>query len=263
MADIKLWENSTPYYNEEYGQPETTITPYLVDKPERHGCVVVCPGGGYVMRADHEGRPIAEMLNEAGISAVVLNYRVSPYKDPAMLCDVKRAVKYVRYNAEKWNIDPEKIGVLGFSAGGHLTVTAIEHYDYGCDCGDEIDKMSSRPNAGILCYPVVSFVNPSMHSGSMINLLGENPPMETREKYSGELSVRDDSPPVFMWHTAADGGVPVANCLDLAAALQTKNIPYELHVFPYGVHGLGLAPGDAHVAQWAKLLVNWLRLYEF
>jgi Esterase/lipase len=263
MADIKLWENGTPYYNEEYGQPETTITPYLLDKSEKHGCVIVCPGGGYVMRADHEGAPIAEMLNEAGISAVVLNYRVAPYKDPAMLCDVKRAVKYVRYNAEKWNIDPEKIGVLGFSAGGHLTVTAIEHYDYGCDDGDEIDKMSSRPNAGILCYPVVSFVNRSAHVGSGKNLLGENATEEMLRKYSGELNVRDDSPPVFMWHTGADGGVPVANCLDMATALQEKNIPFELHVFPYGVHGLGLAPDDPHVAQWAKLLVNWLKLYEF
>ena len=263
MADIKLWENGTPYYNEEYGQPETTITPYLLDKPEKHGLVIVCPGGGYVMRADHEGKPIAEMLNAGGISAVVLNYRVAPYKDPAMLCDVTRAVKYVRYHADEWNIDPEKIGVLGFSAGGHLTVTAITHYNYGCDCGDEIDKVSSRPNAGVLCYPVVSFVNKSAHVGSGRTLLGENASEEMLRKYSGELNVRDDSPPVFMWHTAADAGVPVANCLDFATALQEKNIPFELHVFPNGVHGLGLAPGDPHVAQWAGLLVNWLKMYGF
>lgn len=263
MADIKLWENGTPYYNEDYGQPETTLTPYLLDKSEKHGCVIVCPGGGYAGRADHEGKPIAEMLNADGISAFVLNYRVAPYKDPAMLSDVTRAVKYVRYHADEWNINPEKIGVLGFSAGGHLTVTAIEHYDYGRDDGDEIDKMSSRPNAGILCYPVVSLISDSTHIGSMKNLLGDEPSLEMRKKYSGELSVRDDSPPVFMWHTAEDSGVPVANCLDLAAALQAKKIPYELHVFPYGAHGLGLSPGDPHVAQWAKLLVNWLKLNKF
>lgn len=263
MENIKLWENRTPYYNEEYGQPETSITPYLLETNEKRGCVIVCPGGGYSVRAPHEGEPIAKMINSGGIHAVVLNYRVAPYKDPAMLCDVTRAVKFVRYNADKWNIDPEKIGVLGFSAGGHLTVMAIEHYDYGhCD-GDEIDKMSSRPNVGVLCYPVVTFMNPAMHVGSMKNLLGDNPSEEMKMKYSGELNVRDDSPPVFMWHTAEDGGVPVANCLDLAAALQAKKIPFELHVFPFGKHGLGLAPDNAHVAQWANLLINFLKLNSF
>jgi acetyl esterase/lipase len=263
-ADVKLWEQGTPYYNPAYNQPEPTLTPYLLDTASQpRGIVIVCPGGGYSGRADHEGRPIAEMLNAGGINAAVLNYRVAPYKDPTMLCDVTRAVKVVRYNAAKWNIDPEKIGVLGFSAGGHLTVLAIEQYDYGTKDGDEIDEVSSRPNAGVLCYPVVSFTHAGTHVGSMINLLGNDPSEEMKRKYSGELSVRDDSPPVFLWHTAADGGVPVSNSIEMATALQAKKIPFELHVFPYGNHGLGLAQGDPHVSQWAPLLVNWLKLLEF
>ncbi|MCL2518551.1 MAG: prolyl oligopeptidase family serine peptidase [Oscillospiraceae bacterium] len=271
MTDIKLWETATPYYNAEYSQPEPTLTPYLLPKPIPHGCVIVCPGGGYAGRAPHEGEPIAKMLNAGGFSAFVLNYRFAPYKDPVMLTDVKRAVKLVRYNAAKWNIDPEKIGVLGFSAGGHLAMTAIEHFDYGCEngdenaekVGDEIDKVSSRPNAGILCYAVISFIDPTTHQGTLHNLLGENPAEDMKIKYSGELNVREDSPPVFLWHTAEDGPVPVANSLNMALALQRENIPFELHIFPYGVHGLGLSPNDAHVAQWAPLLVNWLKLNGF
>lgn len=264
MESIKLWENGTPYFDENLGQEETTITPYLVkDGNASKGLVIVCPGGGYGMRAYHEGEPIAQMLNKAGISAVVLNYRLAPYRHPAMLTDANRAVKYVRYHAKEWEIDPEKIGILGFSAGGHLAVSACEHYDYGKDDGDEIDKMSSRPNAGIFCYPVATFDESITHMGTLHNLLGEKPDEQLKNSLSGEKSVPDDCPPVFMWHTSADGAVNVNNSLALAQALRAKQIPFELHVFPYGQHGLGLADGDPHVAQWAELLVKWLKLYKF
>lgn len=268
MENIKLWDKETPYYNAEYGQEETTITPYLVkDGRKDKGIVIICPGGAYSGRAYHEGEPVARMLNDAGISAAVLNYRVAPYRHPAMLTDANRAVKFARYNAESWEIDPEKIGILGFSAGGHLAVSACEHYDYGNDNGDEIDKMSSRPNAGIFCYPVATFIDEYTHRGTLENLLGKAPDPILREQLTGEKNVPDDCPPIFMWHTAEDSAVSVNNSLEMAKSLRKKEIPFELHVFPYGFHGLGLADDDArnnpHAAQWANLLINWLKLYNF
>lgn len=265
LEKIKLWENGTPLYDASYGQPETTITPYIVDNGDPTGAVIVFPGGGYCMRADHEGEPIALMLNEAGISAFVLDYRVAPYKYPAALLDARRAVRYVRKNAAKFNIKPDKIGVLGFSAGGHLAVTAIEQFDYGMDAAeaaDDIDLVSSRPDAGILCYPVAS-LREYTHTGSRDTLLGVPADPALVDKLSAEISVREDMPPVFMWHTAEDNGVPVQNCLHLACAMSAKKLPYELHVFPYGPHGLGLAPQFPNVAQWAPLLCNWLHMYKF
>ncbi len=257
---FKLWENGAPYFNPEFGQPEPTLTPYPAGN-ERRGCVIVAPGGGYGGRAPHEGEPISRMINKAGIHSFVLNYRVAPYKHPTMLEDVTRAVRYVRYHADKFNIDPEKIGILGFSAGGHLAVTAVEHFDYGKE-GDEIDAVSSRPNAGILCYPVVSLKKYG-HGGTKENLLGKNADPELVDKLSGELSVREDMPPIFIWHTFEDGGVHIRNSLDLTAALKEKNIPTELHIFPYGVHGLGLAESNTNAAQWTTLLQNWLLMYNF
>jgi Esterase/lipase len=260
--DYKLWERETPYFNAEYGQPEPTLTPYLLDNGKTNSVVIVFPGGGYTGRAAHEGEPIAKMLNDGGVSAFVLNYRVAPYKHPTMLTDALRAIKYVRFYAEKFQINPEKIGILGFSAGGHLATTAIEQYDYGTEDGDEIDKVSSRPNAGVLCYAVIS-LGEYTHMGSKLNLLGNPPDELLASKLSGENSIRDDSPPVFLWHTAQDQAVPVQNSLNMAIALKEKNIPFELHIFPFGYHGLGLALNNENVKQWAPLLINWLRLIGF
>lgn len=244
------------------GQEEPSITPYLLSG-EQNSCVIVCPGGGYEYRADHEGEPIAQMLNDNGISAFVLNYRVAPYHHPVELMDAKRAIRYVRFHAKRFGIDPEKIGILGFSAGGHLTTTALEHFDYGCDDGDEIDRVSSRPDAGVLCYAVISLVN-CTHIGSRMKLLGayDNHSVLPAE-LSGELSVRDDMPPVFLWHTAADTCVPVQNSLNMALALQQKKIPYELHIFPDGEHGLGLAQQMPGADQWPALLAKWLHRIGF
>lgn len=265
MEKIKLWENGTPYYNPAYGEEETTMTLYLVKNGNADkGCVIVCPGGGYSFRAPHEGEPIALMLNKAGISAAVLNYRVAPYRHPAMLADANRAVRFVRYHASEWEINPEKIGILGFSAGGHLAVSACEHYDAGKMDGDDvIDRVSSRPNAGIFCYPVATFIPEYTHMGTLHNLLGEQPEPALQTALSGENSVPDDCPPVFMWHTSEDDCVDVNNSLELARALRKKKIPFELHVFPHGGHGMGLAEENKSVGQWAGLLVNWLKLYHF
>ncbi len=265
MENVKLWENGTPYFNPEFGADEPSMTLYLLnDSNVSKGFVIVCPGGGYGMRAeDHEGHQIAELLNTAGISACVLHYRVAPYKHPVMLTDANRAVRYVRYHAKEWGIDPEKIGILGFSAGGHFAVAACEHYDVGLNDGDAIDAVSSRPNAGIFGYPVATLDPKITHLGTLYNLLGEKPDPELQHMLSGENSVPDDCPPIFMWHTSEDNAVNVCNSLELGKALRAKKIPFELHVFPHGEHGLGLAKDLPHTAQWSALMLNWLKMLNF
>lgn len=257
--DYMLWENGAPDFDSTIDQPQPSLTPYLVktENGEKRGCVIVAPGGGYSGRAEHEGKPVSLMLNEVGIHSFVLNYRVHPYKYPVMQNDILRAVRWVRYHAAELGIDENKIGILGFSAGGHLCTMGIEQFDYGRDDGDEIDRVSSRPDAGILCYPVVSFVK-YVNEGSRDALIGKNYDRELAKKLSGEISVRDDMPPVFMWHTSYDHYVPVENSLYLALALQEKRIPFELHVFPEGEHGLGLSEFVESTAQWAPLLQKWL-----
>ena len=264
---MKLWENNTPFYNEEYGQ-DPVIIPYLVDSKTPTGAVIVFPGGAYCMHADHEGEPVARMFNALGMSAFVLKYRLKPYKHPVMITDANRAVRLVRYHAKEWNIDPQKIGILGFSAGGHLATTAVEQFDYGKDDGDEIDKFSCRPDFGVLCYPVVTMYTKLTNGTTKNVLIGQDATDDFVKGLSGEHNVRDDTPPLFIWHTAEDQVVHVANSLNLALALKEKSIPYELHVFPYGWHGLGLVRGQndpkiSHVAQWTDLLANWLKLNEF
>ena len=260
---IKLWENGTPLFDESIPQEEPTITPYLVESDKPTGAVIVFPGGAYFLRADHEGEPIAKMFNEAGISAFVLNYRLTPYNYPAQLFDEQRAIRYVRHNAKKFNIDPEKIGVLGFSAGGHLAVMAMQKWDLGKPDGDEIDRESCRPDAAILCYPVVCLVDErNGHGGSGRNLLGARYD-ELKEQFSGENCVKKEDPPVFIWHTSDDRAVHVSNSLNLALKLRENEIPFEMHVFPHGKHGLGLAEDDDVVSQWAPLLCKWLKKLNF
>ncbi|WP_199620695.1 alpha/beta hydrolase [Paenibacillus alkalitolerans] len=260
---MKLWESDVPGYRSEYPGEPPTITPYLLEQSEPHSAVIVLPGGGYGGRAQHEGEPVARWLNRIGCSAFVANYRVAPYKHPYPLTDAQRAIRLVRYHAKEWNIDPDKIGILGFSAGGHLASTASTHFDYGnAAAADPIDRMSSRPDAAILCYPVISF-GEHRHHGSMVNLIGENPPDELRNGLSNELQITPGTPPTFLWHTADDGAVPVENSLMYASSLRRNGVPFELHIFPKGRHGLGLAEGDPHVSQWTELCEMWLKDIEF
>lgn len=262
MEKLKLWKNGAPGFINEYGQEEPSVTTYFLNNGKKNGCVIVCPGGGYSGKAAHECGVIAEMLNEKGVSAVTLDYRVSPYKFPFVTEDILRAVRYLRYNAEKFSIDPQKIGVLGFSAGGHLASCAMNVFDYGKD-GDEIDAVSSRPDFGILCYPVVSF-DQYAHSGSRKNLIGGLPnEKELAVELSLELNVKKDTPPAFIWHTMDDGGVDARNSLELASAMRSHGIPCELHIFQHGRHGLGLAESNKGVAQWSALLGEWLELNEY
>lgn len=264
VKSINLWENGAPFFKEEFGQEQPSLTPYLTDSKETRGCVIVIPGGGYAMRAvDHEGTQIAKMINEAGINAFVLNYRYAPYRHPVELGDALRAIRWVRFHAQKYNINPNKIGILGFSAGGHLTVSASEHFDYGIENGDPIDKVSSRPDAAVYCYAVCSLEKPFSHFGSRDNLLGKDFDPKLAKSLSGEESVREDMPPAFFWHTFEDEAVPVENSLAMAMAMRKKKIPVEMHIFPEGKHGLGLAPEIPHTAQWATLLKKWLLKYGF
>ncbi|MFS0880407.1 alpha/beta hydrolase [Bacillus sp. 7586-K] len=254
----KLWPDNVPYNQGENGEEEPIITAYLLEKQEKHGAIIVCPGGGYARRADHEGEPVAKWLNRLGISAFVLNYRVAPYKHPVPLHDLQRAIRYVRYHAEKWNLDKQKIGILGFSAGGHLVSTAATQFDSGNkNASDLIERESSKPDLAVLCYPVISFME-SYHEGSIINLLGENASTDQRLLLSSERNVSEATPPIFLWHTADDAAVPVENSLMFAQALSKQKVPFEMHIFPSGRHGLGLAEEVPIVNKWTDLCQAWL-----
>lgn len=248
---LPLWPHEAPYTAQSPAQAQPSITEYKIDGSR--GAVIVCPGGGYAMKADHEGGPIAEMINAVGVSAYVLDYRVAPCHYNAPLNDALRAIRLVR------SLGYEKVSILGFSAGGHLTCSAATLYAQAeLDDADPIDRISSRPDAFIPCYPVVSLKR-FTHGGSRDNLLGEHASdPKLLDRFTAWENVTEDTPPAFLWHTASDGAVPVENSLLLAAALSEKKVPFELHIFPKGNHGLGLAEGDPIVSQWAGLCQKWL-----
>jgi acetyl esterase/lipase len=243
------------------------IAVYLPTKKFATGqAVIICPGGGYwVLAYDYEGTDIAKYLNTIGVAAIVLKYRlptygncIEPYKAPLM--DAQRAMRIVRSNAEKWNIDPTKIGIMGFSAGGHLASTLGTHFDYGNKtAADPIEQQSCRPDFMILMYPVISFTDSCCHTGSREALLGKNPPKELAESFSNELQVTKDTPPAFFVHADDDSGVPVENTLLMYKALRANNISAEIHILSEGEHGFGLALNNEHVASWANNLKLWLR----
>ncbi len=256
---IPLWAGETLDYNPPFGQPVPSLTPYILPGTRKHGLVVVLPGGGYVVKAPHEGEPIARWLNQAGVSAAVVEYRVAPYRHPIPLLDARRAIQLVRSRADVWGIDPTHVGLLGFSAGGHLASTVGTHQEVTAStAGDAASQFSNRPDALILCYPVISF-GPFGHAGSKDNLLGEGAPNDLVVSLCNETQVTGDTPPTFLWHTANDGGVPVTNSLAFASALREHGVPFELHVFPDGAHGLGLAADHPQVSQWTGLCATWLR----
>ena len=256
-AAIRLWPGAPP--GSAPGDAFVpTLTPYLKTTAKPLGAVLVIPGGGYGGRADHEREPIARFFNSAGFHAFVLDYRVSPNRHPAPLMDAARAVRLIRHHAAEWNVRPDKIAILGFSAGGHLAGSLSVFFDKGDPTSpDPVERLSSRPDNVILCYPVISS-GEFGHKGSFDNLLGENATAEERARMSLELHVRPDTPPTFLWHTASDEGVPVENSLMMARALHEKGVSFELHVYPEGPHGMGLAQDDPHVGSWTTLCAEWL-----
>lgn len=257
---LELWEHGAPLREGEGSEDRPAIKPFLINRPEERpsGCIIVCPGGAYTRRAGHEADPIAQWLNGIGLSAVVLRYRVQPYRHPCPLLDAQRAIRYVRHRAAEWNLDPARIGILGFSAGGHLASTAAVHFDRGDpEAEDPIDRHSCRPDAQVLCYPVITFKEFG-HRGSMYNLLGPEPNEELVQLLSNDGHVSKDTPPAFIWHTADDQAVPMENAMVMSMALRANRVPHELHVFESGRHGLGLSGELPDVAAWTKLCERWL-----
>jgi acetyl esterase/lipase len=245
------------------------ITVYLPSKRFATGqAVIICPGGGYwVLAYDLEGTDIARYFNSIGVAAMVLKYRlptygncIEPHKAPLM--DAQRAMRLVRSNAKAWNIDPAKIGIMGFSAGGHLASTLGTHFDYGDKtAADSVERQSCRPDFMILMYAAITLVDSSVHPGSSEALLGKNPDKDLFAFYSSELQVREDTPPAFFVQADNDDGVPVENTLLMYKALRKKNIPSELHILSEGGHGFGLGINNEHVGSWTynlKLWLNWL-----
>ena len=224
--------------------------------------MIVCPGGGYVrLAANHEGRQVASFLNSLGMAAFVLRSRLGPrYHHPVELGDVQRAIRLVRARSAAWTIDAARIGVMGFSAGGHLAMTASTMSDSGnSSAPDPIDRVSSRPDFAVLGYPVISMTEPWTHLGSKTALLGNTPDAALAAQLSGERAVTKDTPPTFLFHTNADTTVPPENSVQYYLALRRASIPAEMHIFEKGAHGVGLANDDEALSEWSTLLANWLR----
>ena len=258
---ILLWPDGAPgaLGNEDGDRP--TLTIYRARQPSG-ASVVVAPGGGYgALASNHEGRQVANLLNAAGVTAFVLKYRLGPrYHHPIELGDAQRAIRFVRARAQEFGLASDRIGMMGFSAGGHLTATAGTHFDAGqADATDPIDRVSCRPDFLILAYPVISFDPAIAHGGSVRNLLGENPDPKLIEELSNDLRVTPQTPPAFLFHTNADTGVVAENSVRFYLALRRNKVPAELHIFENGPHGVGLALGDPALSEWPVLLTNWLR----
>jgi acetyl esterase/lipase len=266
-----LWPQGAPGALGKEAADVPTLTPYLAPKERATGAaIIVCPGGGYGHLADHEGRPVAEWLNSVGVTAFVLKYRLGPrYRHPSMSQDAGRAIRTVRARAAEWGLDPERVGILGFSAGGHLASTAGTHFDMGKpDAADPIERVSSRPSVMILIYPVIT-MREKTHAGSRRNLLGENPTPELVALLSNEEQVTKETPPAFLVHTMTDTAVPVENALMFVNALRKAGVPFELHLYERGPHGFGLGtargdkPADPILSTWPAHAADWLRLHNF
>jgi acetyl esterase/lipase len=263
-ADL-LWPGGAPgaQGNEDIDQP--SLAPYIVPAGRGTGtAVVVCPGGGYRgLAMDHEGDQVAKWLNSLGVSAFVLKYRLGPkYHHPVELGDAQRAIRTVRTKAAEYRVAPDRIGIMGFSAGGHLASTAGTHFDAGnAAAADPIDRAGSRPDFLVLGYPVISFTTPYTHKGSLQNLLGDNPDPKLVESLSNELQVTAQTPPTFLFHTTADTTVPVENSVLFYLALRKAGVPAEMHIYERGPHGLGLATLDEALSSWPSRLAAWLRVH--
>jgi len=242
------------------------IEVYLPSKQSANGqAIVICPGGGYgILAYDWEGTDIAKWLNSKGIAAIVLKYRLPNSKSNVVpqlspLLDAQRALRTVRANAQKWNIKKNQIGIMGFSAGGHLASTAGTHFDNGdANAADSVDRLTSRPDFMILMYPVISMSKTYMHQGSRNNLIGANPDTALAKYYSNDLQVTKETPPTFIVHATDDAGVPVENSLSFYQALKTNKVAAEMHIYPYGGHGFGLAVGKGYLNTWTDRCIDWL-----
>jgi acetyl esterase/lipase len=259
-----LWPRGAPGAKGAKPEDKPTLTIHLPDRRQANGtAVVICPGGGYgFLAVGHEGRDIARWLNELGVAGFILQYRhrARGYGHPAPLQDAQRAIRTVRARAADWKIDPARIGIMGFSAGGHLASTAGTHFDKGDpDAEDPIARVSCRPDFMILCYPVIAFGEPYTHRGSQHNLIGKDAGPELVRSLSNEKQVTAETPPTFLFHTDEDTGVPAENSIFFYLALRRAKVPAELHVYRKGRHGLGLAPDTPGTSTWPTCCEEWLR----
>lgn len=257
MESFKMWDNTPEVTNF-----EPTIEYYKSQNKTTDSTIIIFPGGGYGGRTPHEGKDYAEFLNSFGMDAFVVQYRVYPNCFPLPLLDARRSVRWVRKNAEKFGINPQKIGVIGSSAGGHLVAMLSTYRDaISFEKEDEIDNFDYIPNFQVLCYPVICISDlKTTHVGSCFNLLGNNADNLSMASHLDPALIADKkTPKAFIWHTANDNVVNVKNSLRYGERLRDMEIPFEMHIFPDGPHGLGLADTYPHVAQWTGLFINWLK----
>jgi acetyl esterase/lipase len=268
QTPLPLWPDGAPGALGDTSNDVPTLTPYLPEPARATGAaMVICPGGGYAHLAPHEGNDYALWLNQHGVTCFVLKYRLgsSGYRHPAMLQDAARAIRLVRAHAADWKVDSKRVGIMGSSAGGHLASTLMTHFDSGQpDAADPVERESSRPDLGILCYPVIT-LGEYTHQGSKVNLLGTNPPPELVRSLSNELQVTPNTPPCFIWTTYEDKTVPMENTMLFVGALRKSHVPFDLHVYQKGAHGMGLKdkPPFANPHPWAGDCLFWLRQQGF
>jgi acetyl esterase/lipase len=264
-----LWPKGAPGAVGDEDRDKPTLAAYLPAKDKANGtAVVVCPGGGYgALAVEHEGKEVAAWLASQGVTAFVLKYRLGPrYRHPAPLQDAQRALRTVRARADEWKLDPKRVGIWGFSAGGHLASTAGTHFDDGKpDADDPIERVGCRPDFLILAYPVITLKPPHAHMGSRRNLLGDKPTDELIDSLCNDQQVTAKTPPTFLFHTDEDAGVVPENSILFYLALRKHKVPAELHVYEKGRHGVGLATGtppgvkDAVLATWKDRLADWMK----
>ncbi len=261
---VLLWPDGAPGALGRDDADQPTLTVYRASRSAQPSgtAIIIAPGGSYTsLSMNHEGRQVANLLNAAGVTTFVLKYRLGPkYRHPIELGDAQRAIRLVRARAQEFGLAPDRIGMLGFSAGGHLTSTAGTHFEAGkADAPDPIDRMSSRPDFLVLCYPVISFDPAIAHANSQRNLLGEKPEQWVLDELSNDLKVTPQTPPTFLFHTNADTGVVPEHSVRFYLALRRAKVPAEMHIFETGPHGVGLALADPNLGAWSTLLTNWLR----
>jgi acetyl esterase/lipase len=259
---IVLWPDGAPGAVGKDDADTPSVTIYLPAASQATGAgIVVCPGGGYSRLAvDHEGHQVARLLTSRGVAAFILKYRLGPrYHHPAMQQDVLQAIRYVRWNAGEFHVRTDRIGVMGFSAGGHLASTAATLFDGGAASAPApVDRVSSRPDFAVLVYPVIVMGESITHKGSQTNLLGDRSSPDLIAKLSTDKQVTARTPPTFLFHTNEDAGVPPENSVQFYLALRKAGVPAELHIFQKGEHGVGLAPRSPALRVWPELLFTWL-----
>ena len=268
QTPFPLWLDGAPGALGTNNNDIPTLTAYLPDPTNATGAaMIICPGGGYAHLAPHEGNDYALWLNQHGVTCFVLKYRLgsSGYHHPAMLNDAARAMRWVRAHADEYKIDSHRVGIMGSSAGGHLAATLLTHFDAGdTNATDAVERQSSRPDLGILCYAVIS-MGEFTHKGSKSNLLGTNATPELVALLSNELQVTNNTPPCFLWTTYEDNTVPMENTMLFANALRKNHVPFDLHVYQKGGHGMGLQdkPPFAKPHPWASDCLFWLKQQNF